>query len=309
MAVDALHQSPHQIRLIGIEPGVLHLEWSSRQAWWWCFLWLLALSLSARSADAESLQPAAWTKEGKLGAFDDRALFVVGNTLFTVYHELGHALIDLLKLPVIGREEDAVDGFAAVTMIPEQPDEVRDALIVAVGDGWRAQSEFASAADERPFWGEHALDEQRHFAIVCLMVGSDQDGFYDYALEAGLPVERIETCAHDFTRMRQGWKRLLAPHKPGTRPVDEPAVSAIDLVFDDPLPKQERMYELVREDGLLEEAILRLGDDIALPSPVTVRFTSCEDANAYWSRSRGEVLVCYELIDEFDAILLDTALR
>ncbi len=262
------------------------------------------------SADAEDVQTAAWDGQDNLDALDDRALFVVGNTLFTAYHEIGHALIDLLKLPVIGREEDAVDGFAAVTMIPDKPDDIRDALIVAVGDGWRAQSALASDAEERPFWGEHALDEQRHFAIVCLMVGSDQEGFYDYALEAGLPDRRIETCTHDFNRMKQGWKRLLAPHKPDTRLVNEPAApAAIDLVFDDPLPKQERLYDLIREDGLLEDAVISFGDDIVLPSPVTVRFTPCADANAYWSRSQGEVLICYELIDEFDRILLDTALR
>ena len=144
-------------------------------------------------------------------ALDDDSLFVIGNTLFTVYHELGHALVDLFDLPVIGREEDAVDGFAAVTMIPDAPDETRDALIVAVADGWRAQSEFADDENERPYWGEHALDEQRHYAIVCLMVGSDQEGFYDYALDAGLPEERIETCVDDFELMKDGWERLLDP--------------------------------------------------------------------------------------------------
>lgn len=300
------------------------MAWSSGRASRWFFLWLSIFSLPGHVTHAEDVQSAAWTEPGNLDAFDEDALFVVGNTLFTVYHELGHALIDLLKLPVIGREEDAVDGFAAVTMIPEKPDEVRDALIVAVGDGWRAQSDVAAGGGERPYWGEHALDEQRHFAIVCLMVGSDQDGFYDYASEAGLPDERIETCTHDFSRMKQGWKRLLAPHKPDTQPADEPAAPvapiapvalvetvapSIELVFDDPLPKQERVHDLVRENGLLEDAVLRFGDDIMLPSPVIVRFTPCEAANAYWSRSEGEVLVCYELIAEFEAILMDTALR
>ncbi len=275
-------------------------------------LGVAVLPLSGQPADAEGVQSAAWTEQDDLDAIDDHALFVVGNTLFTVYHELGHALIDLLKLPVIGREEDAVDGFAAVTMIPEQPDDVRDALIVAVGDGWRAQSDRAASDDQQPFWGEHALDEQRHFAIVCLMVGSDQEGFYDYALEAGLPDERIETCAHDFTRMKRGWKRLLTPHRRNPEKTNElaaPAAPVVSVVFDDPLPKQGSVYELLREDGLLEDAILRFGDGIVLPSPVTVRFTPCKEANAFWSRRDGEVLVCYELIDEFEAILLDTALR
>lgn len=242
-----------------------------------------------------------WTNTDAIGGFGDEALFVVGNTLFAVYHEFGHALIDLLSLPVIGREEDAVDGFAAVTMIPERPDSVGDALIVAVADGWRMQSDVAKKRRERHYWGEHALDEQRHFAVVCLMVGSDQDGFYDYALEAGLPRERIGSCAYDFKRMTTGWKRLLDPHGPQTNSLE----TSINLVFDQPLPEQAGVLDLIQENGLLEDALLDLGEDIVLPSPVTVRFTVCEEANAYWSKSDHEVKICYELIQAFQAILQD----
>ena len=39
----------------------------------------------------------------------DRVQFVVGNTLFVLLHELGHVIIDEMKLPVLGREEDAAD--------------------------------------------------------------------------------------------------------------------------------------------------------------------------------------------------------
>src|SRR5262249_8299399 len=35
--------------------------------------------------------------------------FVVGNTLFALVHEVGHALISEMGLPVLGREEDAAD--------------------------------------------------------------------------------------------------------------------------------------------------------------------------------------------------------
>src|SRR5262249_26638329 len=33
--------------------------------------------------------------------------FVTGNTLFVVAHELGHGVINEMKMPVLGREEDA----------------------------------------------------------------------------------------------------------------------------------------------------------------------------------------------------------
>lgn len=258
------------------------------------------------SVESQAQADETWQADG---AIDDSALFVVGNTLFAVYHELGHALIELLNLPVIGREEDAVDGFAAVTMIPETPDLVQDALIVAVADGWRMQSDLASDGSDRRYWDEHALDAQRHFAIVCLMVGSDQAGFQSYALDAGLPEERIETCAHDFANMKSGWDRLLDPFEPDLKPEDKPAESSLALVFDQPLPDQEKVADLVMQGGLLEAAITSFGERIALPSPVMVRFTPCEDPNAYWSPSERQVTVCYELIDEFEAILLGALVR
>jgi hypothetical protein len=236
---------------------------------------------------------------------DDKTLFVIGNTLFTVYHELGHALVDLLDLPVIGREEDAVDGFAAVTMIPEVPDDVRDAMIVAVADGWRAQSELVEDDNEPPYWGEHALDEQRHYAIVCLMVGSDQEGFYDYALDAGLPDERIETCVDDFELMRDGWERLLEPFER----VSKPAQSPIKLLFDRPSEQHVGLLDLIMQGGLLEAGVARLAQSIALPEVVTIRFATCNNANAYWVPDAREVMICYELVDEFDAILTDAAMH
>jgi hypothetical protein len=240
---------------------------------------------------------------------DDETLFVIGNTLFTVYHELGHALVDLLDLPVIGREEDAVDGFAAVTMIPDVPNEIRDALIVAVADGWRAQSELGDDEDERPFWGEHALDEQRHYAIVCLMVGSDQDGFYEYALDAGLPDERIETCVDDFELMKDGWERLLAPYERNSLPGQSRADSPLALVFDPPAEQHEGLLDLITHGGLVESGVRRFAQHIVLPETVTIRFSACNDANAYWLPEASEIIICYELIDEFEAILTEAAMH
>lgn len=272
----------------------------------WLPLYFLLLVAGSSLADAADAGPAGGSDENAIDAFDDELLFVVGNTLFTIYHELGHGLIDLLGLPVIGREEDAVDGFAAVTMIPEEPDAVGDALIIAVADGWQVQSDLAAERQERHYWGEHALDEQRHFAIVCLMVGSDQDGFYDYALDAGLPKERIESCPVDFESMKSGWARLLNGHRPADDHAEGMPDRSIDLLFDQPLPGQDDVVDLLTESRLLTDAIFRFGESISLPSPIVIRFAACREANAYWSPGRSEVTVCYELVDEFRAILLES---
>ena len=43
--------------------------------------------------------------------------FVAGNALFTLGHELGHAVISEFNLPVLGREEDAADSFATLALL------------------------------------------------------------------------------------------------------------------------------------------------------------------------------------------------
>ena len=268
-----------------------------------CVITVLALVAFPFRTDAASPLTSSWDGDHQRELVDDDELFLVGNTLFAVYHEFGHALIDLLRLPVIGREEDAVDGLAAILMIPERPDMLRDALIVAVADGWQAQSASAAGRRKRHYWGKHALDEQRHFAIVCLMVGSDQEGFYTYAIDAGLPEQRIATCPEDFSNTKTGWQRLLEPHRPKHVEGEATAIPSIGLIFDAPLPEQKTVIERLRASDLLERAIDDLNNEATLPSSVTIRFTICNEANAFWSPGNNEITVCYELIEAFDAIL------
>src|ERR1700726_4501336 len=45
------------------------------------------------------------------------AEFVSGNMLFVLLHELAHTAISELDLPVLGKEEDAADSFASLTLI------------------------------------------------------------------------------------------------------------------------------------------------------------------------------------------------
>jgi hypothetical protein len=42
---------------------------------------------------------------------------VVAPTLDTFLHEVGHAVFDYLRVPVLGREEDAADQFSAYFLL------------------------------------------------------------------------------------------------------------------------------------------------------------------------------------------------
>ena len=40
-----------------------------------------------------------------------------GQIFYAIAHEMGHAIFDLLDVPIFGRAEDAADGFATYMML------------------------------------------------------------------------------------------------------------------------------------------------------------------------------------------------
>lgn len=133
-----------------------------------------------------------------------------GAIYFTLYHELGHALVDLWDLPITGREEDAVDQLAAFLLTDGT--EEGEAAAISGANALLLEHDLDGDADEPALWDEHSLDPQRFYNIVCWVYGSDPET-YAYLLEDGtLPQERAEVCAAEYERLDRSWTGLLAPY-------------------------------------------------------------------------------------------------
>jgi hypothetical protein len=133
-------------------------------------------------------------------------------TLFTLLHELGHSLVDQLKIPITGREEDAVDDLALIILLRDPAGE--ETVWAALEHfGAEADEEMASTMDDIAFWGEHSLTIQRFYNMSCLLYGSNPSEFEDLLVgddEAGLlPTERAEMCPEEFETKRRNWNILL----------------------------------------------------------------------------------------------------
>lgn len=133
---------------------------------------------------------------------------VAGAYTFIALHEVGHALVDVLELPITGREEDAVDQLSAWLLIGE--DDGNAAVLNAAmafsiaGEGYElADGDFADS---------HSLDQQRYFNMVCWVYGSNPERQAALAEEAGLPSARAEGCAEEYARIDASWSKLLAPY-------------------------------------------------------------------------------------------------
>ncbi len=131
----------------------------------------------------------------------------MGAFVFVFFHELGHALIDVLELPVTGKEEDAADQWATLVLLEDGKDGEQAAMDSAVAFSLMAENE-----SELAFWGEHSFGEQRFYNILCLVYGADPSAHRDMVESDALPEERAERCSEEYRRVQRAWEILTKPH-------------------------------------------------------------------------------------------------
>ena len=193
------------------------------------------------------------------------AEFVVGNMLFVLSHEVGHAAITQMGLPVLGRMEDAADTFAALRLIRIGSD-FSHRVLTQAAEGWfMADRRDRNTGDRVAFYDEHQLNQQRAYQIVCLMVGSDAEKFKDLATETKLPEERQESCLGDFSNAAYSWDLLLKPH---LRAPDQPKTK-IDVVYGPAEGRNAHAKQVLSSVRLLEIVAGHLADQYAWPAPFT----------------------------------------
>lgn len=127
----------------------------------------------------------------------------------TLFHELGHCLIDVWDLPATGREEDAVDQLATIMMLDGSPEGQDSAINAAL--------EFAIAAkSDNPknmvFWDEHSFSKTRFYDMLCLVYGSDPKKNRKMVGPNGLPAERAGRCESEYKRAERAWLKLIEPY-------------------------------------------------------------------------------------------------
>lgn len=128
---------------------------------------------------------------------------------FAFLHELGHALIDAYKLPILSNEEDAADRCSSYICLTELGDEgVR--AVLAGADGFAIESKNSSPGG-RIMADEHLLQEQRFYNTLCMIYGSDPAKYEYLVTQNYLPRERAARCPNEYERTVQSWSDLFKP--------------------------------------------------------------------------------------------------
>ena len=140
-----------------------------------------------------------------------RPQVVAGALLFAFAHELGHAAINLHRLPVAGSEEDAADRIGALLMAhmaDRNPEAARD---WASGAHWFFGNRRRLYAPGH-FAAEASPDAQRQLDLACWIYGSNPDRYSVLAQYAKLPESRARGCTEEFRTMANAARQMLASH-------------------------------------------------------------------------------------------------
>jgi hypothetical protein len=226
---------------------------------------------------------------------EELAEFVSGNMLFVLLHELAHTTISELDLPVLGKEEDAGDSFASLTLIHIKS-QFSERVLSDAAKGWfMADRRDMKEGEPEQYYDEHGLNQQRAYQIVCYMVGADPVRFKDLAAETKLPKDRQETCGEDYRKAEKSWAVLLKPH---VRAPDQPKTK-IDVVYGEAKGKLEIAAQIARSIRLLEPVAERSAELVAWPAPFSLEMQTCGFINARWDRTTRKLTLCYELAQDF----------
>ncbi len=131
-----------------------------------------------------------------------------GALMAVLLHELGHALIHVLELPVLGREEDAADQISAYFFLNGN---TQNAVFALDGALWFFRSKVLFYT-RRHFSDEHSLGPQRQSNFACWAFGKNPD-LYRYVLTAKyITPERAARCSGEYRQLSGSVRKLLTGH-------------------------------------------------------------------------------------------------
>ena len=232
--------------------------------------------------------------------------YVMGASVMTLFHEIGHAFIDRYQIPVLAAEEAAVDAFAVIELLEMQGlYALTPEMTQTYGAWWAASLDtwVRSAIERGPlafddYQGEHPVDEQRLFDQICLMYGADRETFAGLAAGYGLDEESRESCGDVYDDTYNSWLQVLENAGALEREVDEG--SDVNFVFETPANGGLKRYRTLFEGAeVLDHVHDYISSTYILETPLTVRFLACGEANAFYNLETGEVEMCYELMADY----------
>lgn len=131
-------------------------------------------------------------------------------TLFTFFHVVGHALMQVLDLPVTAPGEEVADEIGAVFLVVgNAPDEQ---AVLAGSQALFQRSRTPESPRQVPFWALHPWTPRRYTHLRCLLYGSNPAQHAALLEDGTLTAAHAQQCPATWQRQQRYWHTALAPY-------------------------------------------------------------------------------------------------
>jgi len=137
---------------------------------------------------------------------------VMGQLFYVFAHEMGHAMFDILAVPIFGNAEDAADHFSVYIMLQFGKDQSRGLIAGAAYSYKKYVQGSEVTAPLAAFSDVHAAPAQRFYNLLCLAYGADPVLFADFVKKGHLPEGRARGCKSEYDQVTFAFRDLIVPH-------------------------------------------------------------------------------------------------
>ena len=134
-----------------------------------------------------------------------------GQLVYTLTHEMGHALFDVLEIPILGAPEDAADDFAAYMMLQLGKERSRQLMLGAAYSYANYIKNPKVTVNLGAFADVHSAPMQRYYDLLCMAYGANHDAFQDVVDKGYLPAARAKSCPSEYGEVNFAYKKLIEP--------------------------------------------------------------------------------------------------
>jgi hypothetical protein len=141
---------------------------------------------------------------------------LIGQLMFALMHETGHAMFDIFQVPIFGHQEDAADQFATYIMLQFGGDRAQR-LVKGAAYAYKG---FIKQLKDKPevkmpmaaFSSDHGQPEARFYNLACLAYGYDPKLFAEAVTDDWLPESRAKKCKFEYEDITYAFQQMIGPH-------------------------------------------------------------------------------------------------
>jgi len=153
-----------------------------------------------------------YSKSPKNNSEYERRVFK--NSVFTFWHEIGHALMHQLNLPVKTvslNEEDLADEFAVLSMIWREDDKWTNSIVTSSLHYKNKVLKRKNKGLSLPIYEYHSPDIDRYYKMNCLLYGMKPVSFARLKKTLNEQPKGAANCKSYYQVRNKYWSRILKP--------------------------------------------------------------------------------------------------